>query len=137
MQPLIRFLTAQAPVFDTVLAELRAGEKRTHWVWFIFPQIKALGRSPTAKFYGIDDLEEARAYLEHAVLGPRLVACTRLVNGVAGKSAHDIFGSPDDVKFRSCVTLFLHAAPREGAFSDAMRRYYDGVEDEVTVGRLG
>jgi len=136
MATLDRFLTAQAPVFRTVLDELRAGRKQTHWMWFIFPQLKALGRSPTAKFYGIEDLDEARAYLEHAVLGPRLVACTRLVNGVAGKSAHEIFGSPDDLKFRSCVTLFHHAAPREGAFSDALRRYYDGVEDEVTVGLL-
>ena len=105
-------------------------------MWFIFPQLKALGRSPTARFYGIDDLEEARAYLEHPVLGPRLVTCTRLVNAVEGKSAHEIFGSPDDLKFRSCVTLFHRAAPGEAAFTEALARYFGGMEDEMTLGLL-
>lgn len=131
------FVAAQAPVYPTVLAELRAGEKRTHWMWFIFPQLRALGRSPTAQFFGLADLSEAEAYLAHPVLGPRLVACTKLVNAVAGRSAHDIFGSPDDLKFRSCMTLFAHAAPAEPAFREALARYYDGVEDPRTLALIG
>ena len=91
---LTRFLTVQAPVYETVLAELRAGRKRTHWMWFVFPQLKALGRSPTARFYGISDLDEARAYLAHAVLGPRLLECTCLVNQLPGTSAHALFAPP-------------------------------------------
>jgi uncharacterized protein (DUF1810 family) len=130
--PLLRFLTAQAAVYDTVLAELRAGRKQTHWMWFIFPQLSALGRSPTAKFYGLEGLEEARAYLAHEVLGARLVECTGLVNAVAGRSAHEIFGSPDDVKFRSCVTLF-QLAGGGNVFEEALRKYYGGVGDEMTV----
>ena len=133
MTDLDRFVTAQEPVFAAVLAELRAGRKQTHWMWFVFPQLAALGRSPTAKFYGLADLEDARAYLAHPVLGPRLLACTRLVNAVAAKSAHDIFGSPDDLKFRSCVTLFHRAAPDEAAFGEALRKYFGGVEDAPTV----
>jgi uncharacterized protein (DUF1810 family) len=136
MATLDRFLTAQGPVFPAVLDELRAGKKQTHWMWFVFPQLKALGRSPTAKFYGLEDLEEARAYLEHKVLGPRLLACTRLVNGIGGKTANEIFGSPDDMKFHSCVTLFHRAAPHEGAFTDALRKYFGGAEDELTVREL-
>src|SRR5690348_11850316 len=100
MPDLDRFLTSQDPIFPTVLAELRAGRKQSHWMWFIFPQLSALGRSPTAKFYGLAGLDEARAYLGHPILGPRLVTCTRLVNAVEGKTAQEIFGSPDDLKFR-------------------------------------
>ena len=137
MPDLDRFVSAQAPVISTVLDELRAGRKRTHWMWFIFPQLTALGRSAMAKRYGLADLDEARAYLAHDVLGPRLLICTRLVNAVTGKSAHEIFGSPDDLKFRSCVTLFHRAAPDEGAFAEALRRYYGGVEDERTVELIG
>jgi uncharacterized protein (DUF1810 family) len=133
MTDLDRFVTAQEPVFAAVLAELRAGRKQTHWMWFVFPQLAALGRSPTAKYYGLADLGAARAYLGHPVLGPRLIACTRLVNAVAGRSAHDIFGSPDDLKFRSCVTLFHRAAPDEAAFGEALRKYFGGVEDAPTV----
>ena len=133
MTDLDRFVAAQEPVFAAVLAELRAGRKQTHWMWFVFPQLAALGRSPTAKYYGLADLDAARAYLGHPVLGPRLIACTRLVNAVAGRSAHDIFGSPDDLKFRSCVTLFHRAAPDEAAFGEALRKYFGGVEDAPTV----
>src|SRR5262249_19547464 len=97
------------------------------------PQLAALGRSPTAKFYGLADLDAARAYLGHPILGPRLIACTRLVNAVEGKTAHEIFGSPDDLKFRSSVTLFHHAAPGEDSFAAALRRYYGGAEDPLTV----
>jgi uncharacterized protein (DUF1810 family) len=137
MPDLERFVIAQAAVISTVLDELRAGRKRTHWMWFIFPQLAALGRSAMAKRYGLADLDEARAYLAHDVLGPRLLICTRLVNAVTGKSAHEIFGSPDDLKFRSCVTLFHRAAPDEGAFAEALRRYYGGVEDERTAELIG
>jgi len=134
--PLGRFVAAQAPVYATVLDELRAGLKQSHWMWFIFPQLTALGRSPTATFYGIGGLAEAREYLAHEVLGPRLVECVTLVNAVTGKSAHDIFGSPDDLKFRSCVTL-CQLASGGAVFGAALRRYYGGVEDEATVRLLG
>ena len=128
-----RFLSAQAPVYQAVLAELRDGHKQSHWMWFIFPQLADLGRSPMAKFYG---LEEARAYLRHEVLGPRLLECTGLVNAVTGRSAHEIFGSPDDLKFRSCATLF-RLAGGGAAFEAALAKYYGGVEDEMTVRLVG
>src|SRR5713226_5518969 len=105
-----RFVTAQAPVFETVLAELRAGRKRTHWMWFVFPQLSGLGRSSTARFYGIGSIDEARAYLAHPVLGPRLDLCARIVLASESPCLHAIFGSPDDLKFRSCMTLFSLAA---------------------------
>ena len=137
MPDLDRFVIAQAPVIGAVLDELRAGRKQTHWMWFVFPQLTALGRSPTAKRYGLADVGEARDYMANPLLGPRLLICTRLVNAAAGKSAHEIFGSPDDLKFRSCVTLFHHAAPDEGAFAEALQRYYGGVEDERTAELIG
>jgi uncharacterized protein (DUF1810 family) len=133
--PLVRFVTAQGPVYAAVLAELRAGKKQSHWMWFIFPQLSALGRSPTAKFYGIADLDEAREYLRHPVLGPRLLECTGLVNALDGRTLNQIFGTPDDLKFRSCVTLFHHAAPKEPVFIEALRKYC-GSEDELTVQAL-
>src|SRR4051812_39696688 len=98
-----RFAAAQEPVFSTALAELRAGRKRTHWMWFIFPQLRGLGRSPTAIYYGIGSLDEARAYLAHPVLGPRLDLCTDAVLGVEGRTLHEIFGSPDNMKFHSSM----------------------------------
>lgn len=130
------FVTAQAPLYAQVLAELRAGRKESHWMWFIFPQLTALGRSPTALRYGIADLAAARAYLAHPVLGPRLVECTRLVNTVTGRSAHEIFGTPDDLKFRSSMTLFSRADPEQPAFADALVKYYGGIEDPRTVDLL-
>lgn len=133
MASLDEFVAAQDPVFPAVLTELRAGRKRTHWMWFVFPQLAALGRSATAKLYGLGGLAEARAYFAHPVLGPRLVECTRLVNAVEGRTAHEIFGSPDDLKFHSCVTLFHHAAPTEEAFVEALRKYHGGVEDAATA----
>ena len=133
--PLVRFVTAQAPVYASVLAELGAGRKQSHWMWFIFPQLAALGRSPTAKFYGLADLDEARDYLRHPVLGPRLLECTRLVNARDGSTLNQIFGTPDDLKFRSCVTLFHHAAPKEAVFIEALQKYC-GSEDERTVQAL-
>jgi uncharacterized protein (DUF1810 family) len=131
------YLRAQNPIYSNVLAELRAGEKRSHWMWFIFPQLTALGRSPTALRYGIDDLAVAQSYLQHDVLGPRLLECTRAVLGVSGRTAHQIFGSPDDLKFRSSMTLFGRADPEQPAFADALAQYYDGEEDFRTVELLG
>jgi uncharacterized protein (DUF1810 family) len=129
-----RFLTAQAPVFDTVLAELRESRKRSHWMWFIFPQLTGLGRSSTARFYGIDSIDEARAYLAHPVLGPRLDLCTRIVLASASPSLHAIFGSPDDLKFRSCMTLFSRAADDlDDPFRQALDRWCGGRPDEQTL----
>jgi len=132
-----RFVAAQEGVHERALAELRAGEKRSHWMWFIFPQIAGLGFSPMAQRYAIGSLDEARAYLAHPVLGDRLRACTAAVNGVTGRSAHALFGSPDDVKFRSSMTLFTRAAPEEPLFAAAMARYFDGEPDPLTLAKLG
>lgn len=132
-----RFVDAQAPVIDTVIAELAAGKKRSHWMWFVFPQLETLGRSSTAKFYGLADLDEARAYLAHPVLGERLRACTRAVLAHRGRSAHAIFGTPDDLKFRSCMTLFGLAAPGEPLFGDALAAFYGGEPDAATLDLVG
>lgn len=133
---LARFVDAQAPLIAQVQAELRVGRKRTHWMWFVFPQLRGLGRSATAVHYGIASPDEARAYLAHPLLGPRLVACTDLVNRVGNRSAHDIFGSPDDLKFHSSMTLFAAAAPGQPAFSEALRKFFDAVPDLATIGML-
>ena len=126
-----RFTEAQAPVIEQVRRELEAGSKRTHWMWFIFPQLRALGRSPTAQHFGLAGQDEARAYLADPVLGSRLVECTALVNRVEGKSAAVIFGSPDDMKFRSCMTLFATLQPQP--FEGALRKYYGGTPDPMTL----
>ena len=132
-----RFVTAQEPIFDTVLSELRAGRKRSHWMWFVFPQLRGLGRSSMAEYYGIGSLAEARAYLAHPVLGPRLELCTRMVMDVKAPSLHAIFGSPDDMKFRSCATLFAVAAGEsENPFQRALDRWCDGQKDERTLALL-
>jgi uncharacterized protein (DUF1810 family) len=131
-----RFLDAQAPVYDRVCEELRAGRKRSHWMWFIFPQIAGLGRSWTARHYAIRSLAEASAYLEHPLLGPRLRECTKLVIDVSGKSIHDILGSPDDMKFRSSMTLFARATTDNKAFEDALQKYFGGEHDSLTLERL-
>ncbi|MHB1103954.1 MAG: DUF1810 domain-containing protein [Devosia sp.] len=130
------FVAAQDRVYEQVLAELRAGHKQTHWMWFIFPQLRALGKSPMAQKFGLADLHAARAYAFHPILGPRLVECTGLVNRVPGRTAHDIFGSPDDLKFGSSMTLFAHADHEEPAFRDALEKYYGGTEDPLTLGLL-
>ena len=132
-----RFVDAQAPVYARVEAELGAGRKASHWMWFVFPQIAGLGRSATAERYAIRSLDEARAYLDHVLLGPRLDACTALVNAVRGRSALAIFGQPDDMKFRSCMTLFARAAPAREGFRAALSTYFDGEEDPATLARLG
>ena len=131
-----RFVDAQAPVYDRVRAELRNGRKQSHWMWFIFPQIAGLGRSAMAQRYAISSLDEAKAYLAHPVLGPGWRECARLVVQVDGKSAYDILGSPDDMKFHSCMTLFGRAAPQEQVFIDALEKYFGGAEDQATVARL-
>ncbi|ORV18444.1 DUF1810 domain-containing protein [Mycobacterium celatum] len=131
-----RFVDAQAGVYHTVVEELRAGRKRSHWIWFIFPQIAGLGRSPMAERYAISSLKEARAYLNHDVLGPRLRECTQLVNQIAGRSIGEIFGSPDDLKVRSSMTLFAHATDDNRDFVELLDKYYDGEEDALTLARL-
>ncbi|KAA2214224.1 DUF1810 domain-containing protein [Teichococcus oryzae] len=131
-----RFVQAQDPVLPQVRRELAAGDKRSHWMWFVFPQIAGLGHSAMARRYAIASLAEARAYLEHPVLGPRLLECTELVNAVPGRTAHAIFGSPDDMKFHSSMTLFHRARPEEPAFAEALRRYFGGAEDAATLERL-
>jgi uncharacterized protein (DUF1810 family) len=129
-----RFVEAQQGMYEQVRSELAAGEKRSHWMWFIFPQMAGLGLSETSKRYAIKGLDEARAYLRHPVLGPRLRECTALVNTVKGKSIDDIFSSPDDMKFRSSITLFAGAEDDAGSvFVEALRKYFNGVPDEDTL----
>ncbi len=128
MTDLERFVTAQDGVHDTALGELRAGRKRSHWMWFVFPQIAGLGSSPTARRYAIRDLDEARAYLAHPVLGPRLEAACRAVLAVTGRSAEQILGYPDDLKLRSSMTLFARAADDPAVFRAVLERYYDGPD---------
>jgi len=130
-----RFVEAQAPVYDRALAELKAGRKQSHWMWFVFPQIAGLGRSPMAQHYAIQNLAEARAYLAHPLLGTRLRECTQAVLDVEGKTAHEIFGSPDDLKFRSSLTLFDLASP-DNIFRTALEKYFDGEADALTVEKL-
>lgn len=129
-----RFVEAQDPVIATVLAELAAGRKQSHWMWFVFPQLQGLGRSPTAQFYAIASRDEARAYLDHPVLGPRLQRCTQTVLGVDGRSANAIFGVPDDLKFHSSMTLFAEAAgTEETLFRRALDRFFEGRKDPGTM----
>jgi uncharacterized protein (DUF1810 family) len=131
-----RFVDAQSGVYDTAVAELRAGRKRTHWIWFIFPQLAGLGRSPTAARFAISSLDEARAYLAHEVLGPRLRECTQLVNTIRGRSVDDIFGWPDNLKVRSSMTLFAHATSDNEDFVAVFDTFYGGEEDPATVDLL-
>jgi len=128
-----RFVEAQADIYSSALAELQSGEKQSHWMWFIFPQIRGLGRSPTALKFAISGRDEARAYLAHLILGPRLIECTELVLRTRGRSLAEIFGSPDDLKFCLSMTLFAEAAPEQELFSEAIRRYCDGHFDPLTL----
>jgi uncharacterized protein (DUF1810 family) len=130
-----RFVAAQDPVFDDALAELRAGRKRSHWMWFVFPQLKGLGRSPTADFYGIGTAAEARAYLAHPLLGPRLDAALAALDASPGRSLHEVFGSPDDLKFCSSMTLFAAVAPG-GPYRRALERWCGGRGDARTLALL-
>jgi len=131
-----RFVDAQDPVYARVSSELLQGRKSTHWMWFIFPQIQGLGSSETAQYFAISSLEEARAYLEHPVLGPRLSECTQLVCHTSGKTARQIFGFPDDMKLRSSMTLFAHAGRGPGIFGEALQKFFAGEEDPLTLERI-
>lgn len=141
-----RFVDAQQPVIDTVRAELRAGRKQSHWMWFVFPQLAGLGHSVTARRFAISSLAEARAYLAHPVLGARLRECSRLAAAIDGRSADEVFGYPDDMKFRSSMTLFAQAASEPAGadpaadasvFIECLRKYFDGQPDQATLDLLG
>ena len=131
-----RFVTAQAQIYPRVLAELKAGRKQSHWMWFIFPQVAGLSSSYRGQLYAIQSLQEAQEYLAHPLLGSRLRECCQAVMAVEGKTAHDIFRSPDDMKFRSSLTLFSQAAPDETLFRKLLEKYYDGEADELTLEKL-
>ena len=134
-----RFVAAQNQVdtFATAVAELRAGAKRSHWMWFVFPQIAGLGQSPTSRRYAIASLEQARAYLAHPVLGPRLIECARILCELEGKTAQDIFGGIDAIKLRSSMTLFARADPSNPVFGQVLGTYFGGVPDQATERLLG
>src|SRR4051812_11463806 len=132
-----RFVDAQAHVYPAVVEELRAGRKRGHWMWFVFPQIRGLGSSSMAEAYAIDSRDEARAYAGHPILGRRLRECTQLVLDATGRTITEIFGSPDDLKFRSSMTLFATSAADPAVFQAALVMYYAGAGDPVTLEMLG
>jgi uncharacterized protein (DUF1810 family) len=131
-----RFVRAQAADYAAALAEVRAGRKETHWMWYVFPQLAGLGSSPTARRYAITGRAEAEAYLAHPVLGPRLVEVAEAALAVAGRSARDVFGPPDDLKLRSCATLFARVSPPGSVFERLLAKYFDGRPDERTVALL-
>ncbi|MFT4113984.1 DUF1810 domain-containing protein [Silvibacterium sp.] len=131
-----RFLDAQEPVYAQVVTELREGRKRSHWMWFIFPQIAGLGSSPTTQFFAISSLEAARAYLTHPVLGARLREVTAIVNSIEGRSAYAIFSTPDDLKFHSSITLFAQVAEAGSLFVTAIDKYFGGEADRKTLSLL-
>ena len=131
-----RFIQAQDPIYDDVRAELRDGRKESHWMWFIFPQLRGLGHGQMAHKFGIASREEAEAYLKHPVLGPRLRECSRLVNLVEGRSIDQILGYPDDLKFKSSMSLFASIAPEEHVFREALQKYFGGELDPLTLERL-
>ena len=131
-----RFVAAQAPVWHDVQSELQAGRKQTHWMWFVFPQLAMLGRSSMARHYGLSGLDEAKAYLAHPVLGPRLVGCCRLLLQLQGRDPVAIFGTTDAMKLRSCLTLVAEAAPAEAVFRDTLRQYFGGEPDPLTLDEL-
>jgi uncharacterized protein (DUF1810 family) len=134
---LTRFVWAQADDYEKALSEIKGGEKRSHWMWYFFPQFDGLGSSSMAKRYAIKSAAEACAYLAHPVLGPRLVACAEAVLAVRGKSVHEIFGSPDDLKLKSCATLFAHVSPAGSVFERLLDQYFHGARDGETLRLLG
>ncbi|HEY0587194.1 MAG TPA: DUF1810 domain-containing protein [Pseudoduganella sp.] len=136
MYQLERFVAAQENIYPQVVNELSAGRKRSHWMWFIFPQLAGLGFSAMAQQYAVGGLAEARAYLAHPVLGPRLRECSALVLAVRGATVHGIFGAPDNMKFHSSMTLFAQAAPDEALFRDCLDKYFGGVPDQATLDLL-
>ncbi len=131
-----RFIDAQDPVYDTVLSELRAGDKRTHWIWFIFPQLKGLGQTVTSQKYGISSLDEAKAFLAHPVLGVRLRDCTEIINNLSDRPIKSILSFPDDLKFRSSMTLFAQATDDNQLFLDALKKYYNSEFDQLTLDKI-
>lgn len=131
-----RFVVAQEKIYTTVVEELKAGKKLSHWMWFIFPQVAGLGRTEIAKRFAIESIDEAKAYVSHQLLGSRLQECIDLMLAIDGKSANDIFGHPDDLKFKSSMTLFLVATPQIDLFQRAINKYYDGHEDHLTIDLL-
>ncbi len=133
---LLRFVEAQEGVFAQVRAELEAGRKQTHWMWFVFPQLRGLGQSALAWRYGLSGFEEARAYLQHPILGPRLIECAALVNRAAADSIRDILAPPDDLKFRSCMTLFAALPAAPALFTTALQRFFEGRPDALTLEAL-
>lgn len=132
-----RFVAAQRGVYEQACAELQRGRKAGHWMWFIFPQIAGLGFSATSQHYAIRSLDEARGYLDHPTLGPRLREVSQILLSINGKTAHEIFGSPDDMKLRSSMTLFAHATEDNAVFLEVLRKYFGAVEDERTVELIG
>lgn len=133
---LTRFVEAQAHSYDSAIAEIRSGRKRSHWMWFVFPQLDGLGSSPISKKYSIKSVDEAEAYLRHPVLGSRLLEIMRAVVELQGRSAFEIFGSPDDLKLRSCATLFASVSPPDSVFHQVLDRYFAGEPDSQTTRRL-
>ena len=132
-----RFVQAQEDDYEQALSEIRSGRKRSHWIWYIFPQFDGLGFSSTSKRYAIKTVEEAKAYLGHPILGPRLIECTLAVLQVEGRSAFEIFGSPDDMKLKSCATLFACVSPDGSVFDRLLGKYYEGERDKKTLHLLG
>jgi uncharacterized protein (DUF1810 family) len=132
-----RFVQTQAGVYERALAEIRNGRKRSHWMWYIFPQFDGLGFSPTSKRYAIKSIAEAKAYLRHPILGPRLLECAEAAHRVEGRSAFEIFGSPDDLKLKSCATLFAYVSPAGSVFEQLLDKYYQGERDSKTLQLLG
>jgi uncharacterized protein (DUF1810 family) len=128
-----RFVDAQSRNYETALSELRSGKKRSHWMWYVFPQVEGLGASAMAERYAIKSVAEARAYLAHPVLGPRLLECAAAVVGIEERSATEIFGYPDDLKLRSCATLFAHVSPEGSLFHRILEKYFDGEPDRQTL----
>lgn len=130
---LTRFLDAQNQLYLTALSEIKSGQKQSHWMWFIFPQLKGLGRSETAKFYGINTIEEATAFLEHPVLGKHLVQISIELLNIDGRTANDIFGDPDDIKLRSSMTLFANVPNADPAFQNVIDKYFNSLQDKLTL----
>lgn len=128
-----RFLQAQEHDYPRALAEIRRGRKRTHWMWYIFPQLEGLGHSSTARFYAIKGIDEARAFLAHPILGQRLRDCVQAALSLEGNTAEEVFGFPDVLKLRSCATLFAHISEPGSVFEQLLQKYYDGIPDEATI----
>ncbi len=131
-----RFLSAQQNIYSHVLKELQMGKKTNHWMWFIFPQIEGLGHSSTAKYYSIKSINEAKEYIDHSVLGKRLFECSNIILKIEGRSVEDIFGYPDNLKLKSCMTLFNFVTPEHKVFSNVLKKYFAGEKDEQTLSIL-